>query len=90
VTSPQLELRGKNQSQILVDFQTQTFNDSYSNYYLHLLDNPDIMFVTCIPNEDNYRTWRKAMENALHAKNKISFINGTLVESSPHSPGFSI
>jgi hypothetical protein len=28
--------------------------------------------------------------NALHAKNKISFINGTLVESSPHSPGFSI
>jgi hypothetical protein len=43
------------------------------------------MIFTCVLNEDNYPAWRRVMENALHAKNKIYFIDGTLAKQNPLS-----
>ena len=47
------------------------------------------MIFTCVLNEDNYPAWRRVMENALHAKKKIYFIDGTLAKQNPLSIYFS-
>jgi len=80
---------GKNQSQTYVDSQTQTFIDSNSHYYLHPSNYLGTMIFTCVLNEDNYPTWRRIMKNALHTKNKIYFIDGTLAKQNPHPLYFS-
>ncbi|GLT39324.1 hypothetical protein SLA2020_135220 [Shorea laevis] len=49
-----------------------------SPYYLHPSDDPGRILVTTPLNGENYHTWRKAMQNALYAKNKMGFVDGTL------------
>ncbi|GLT64494.1 hypothetical protein SLA2020_369830 [Shorea laevis] len=52
--------------------------DQDSPYYLHPSDDPGRILVTTLLNGDNYHTWRRVMQNALYAKNKIGFVDGTL------------
>ncbi|KAK4427084.1 hypothetical protein Salat_1477300 [Sesamum alatum] len=47
-------------------------------YFLHPSDRPGAIITTCMLNGDNYDMWEKAMTNALRAKNKLGFIDGSL------------
>jgi len=44
--------------------------------FLHPSDNPNNILVSELMNGENYTHWRKAMEVALIAKNKLSFVLG--------------
>ncbi|WRX25290.1 Retrotransposon Copia-like [Theobroma cacao] len=56
-----------------VSINTQIINqyDFLSPYALHPFDNLSIPLISCIFKEENYATWRRAMTNALLAKNKF-------------------
>ncbi|GKV17622.1 hypothetical protein SLEP1_g28100 [Rubroshorea leprosula] len=52
--------------------------DLDSPYYLHPSDDPSKVLVASPLTGENFHTWRRAMQNALYAKNKMGFIDGTL------------
>eukprot|EP00257_Ricinus_communis_P015175 XP_015573038.1 uncharacterized protein LOC107261039 [Ricinus communis] len=52
--------------------------DPSSPYFLNSSDNPGTILVSCLLKCENYQTWRRAMMNALRAKNKLCFIDGSL------------
>jgi len=52
--------------------------DVSSPYFLHSADHPGSILVSILLNGDNYPTWKRAMKIALNAKNKLSFVNGSL------------
>ncbi|XP_040987842.1 uncharacterized protein LOC121235564 [Juglans microcarpa x Juglans regia] len=43
-------------------------------------DSPSITLVADLLTTENYTTWSRAMKRALRAKNKLSFIDGTLTK----------
>jgi len=45
--------------------------------FLHPSDNPNNILVNELLNGRNYATWKKSMEIALIAKNKLGFVLGT-------------
>ncbi|XP_031494235.1 uncharacterized protein LOC116260215 [Nymphaea colorata] len=53
-------------------------------FYLHHSDIPSACLVSQPLTGDNYETWRRAMTMALLAKNKMSFVDGSLPK--PTSP----
>ncbi|KAJ4808040.1 Retroelement pol polyprotein-like [Rhynchospora pubera] len=57
--------------------------DSTSPFYLSSSDNPGMMISSCVLKGDNYDMWVKAMKNALRAKNKLGFVDGTIVKPKP-------
>ena len=44
--------------------------------YIYPSDNPNNILVSDLLNGDNYSHWKKAMEIALVAKNKLGFVLG--------------
>ena len=54
----------------------EIFNPSH-DLFLHPSDNPNSMLVNELLNGRNYATWKKSMEIALIAKNKLGFVLGT-------------
>lgn len=60
--------------------------DQSSPYILHHSDNPGTKLVSKDLDGDNYSTWSRAMRTALSAKNKVSFIDGTLPVPESSSP----
>ncbi|XP_059285892.1 uncharacterized protein LOC132039425 [Lycium ferocissimum] len=52
--------------------------DSGHSYYLHASDYPSISIVSSVFNGKGYGRWRRGVVIALSAKNKLSFIDGTL------------
>ena len=60
----------------------------YPNHqlYLHHSDKPDAIFVPQPLVENNYSTWSKSMIIALTIKNKIEFINGSIIDPSNEEP----
>ncbi|KAK2998186.1 hypothetical protein RJ639_014191 [Escallonia herrerae] len=62
--------------------------DTTSPYYLHPCDHPGLIFVTHPLSErgDNYFTWRRSFMNALHSKNKASFVDGKIAKPEIDSP----
>ena len=48
--------------------------------YIHPSDNPNNILVSDLLNGDNYNHWKKAMEIALVAKNKLGFVLGHCVK----------
>jgi hypothetical protein len=52
--------------------------DVSSLYFLHSADHPGSILVSILLNGDNYPSWKRAMKMALNAKNKLSFVNGSL------------
>ncbi|KAF8389291.1 hypothetical protein HHK36_025984 [Tetracentron sinense] len=66
----------------MAEKQTKPEADKYDNpndhFYLHHSDQPGVVLVTQLLNEENYGTWSRAMLMALNIKNKEGFINGTI------------
>jgi len=54
--------------------------------FLHPSDNPNNILVNELLNGRNYGTWRKSMEIALIAKNKLGFVLGTTAEPAATDP----
>ena len=52
--------------------------DSSNPFFLHHADSPGAMIVSKQLNGENYNTWKREMMMALSAKNKLSFVDGTL------------
>lgn len=50
-----------------------------SPYFLSHFDNPGVSITPVSLTGDNYAEWASELENALRAKRKIGFINGTLL-----------
>ena len=57
--------------------------------FLHPSHNPNSILVNELLNGKNYRTWKKSMEIALIAKNKLGFVLGTCSQPGLTSPLFS-
>nr|CAD1820262.1 unnamed protein product [Ananas comosus var. bracteatus] len=60
--------------------------DSSSPFFLNPSDSPGNTLVLCLLNGDNYATWARAMTNALRAKNKYGFVDGTIKKPEETSP----
>ena len=56
--------------------------DSSNPFFLHHGDSPGAMIVSKPLNGENYNSWKRVMMMALSAKNKLSFVNGTLPKPS--------
>nr|KYP53676.1 hypothetical protein KK1_024250 [Cajanus cajan] len=52
--------------------------DIMSPYYIHASNSPGQIFVSEPLNDGNYGEWVTDMSNALYAKNKIGFVDGTI------------
>ena len=59
--------------------------NSRSPYYLNNGDHPGIRIVPDPLTGDNYQSWRRSMTTALSAKNKLGFVNGTILQPSDES-----
>ncbi|KAA8520884.1 hypothetical protein F0562_011557 [Nyssa sinensis] len=59
-----------------------------SSYLLHPSDSPSLILVHGILTGDNYPKWQKAITRALNAKNKLGFIDGTLLPPDPTKPEY--
>ncbi|KAJ4797516.1 Retroelement pol polyprotein-like [Rhynchospora pubera] len=60
--------------------------DHSSSFYMYPSDNPGMLISSCILKGDNYDLWVKAMRNALRAKNKLGFIDGTITKPADNTP----
>nr|CAD1817794.1 unnamed protein product [Ananas comosus var. bracteatus] len=65
---------------------TQVTLDSSSPFFLNPSDSPGNTLLLCLLNGDNYATWARAMTNALRAKNKYGFVDGTIMKPEETSP----
>lgn len=59
-----------------------------SPYTLYSSDNPGAKITQVMLNGDNYNLWANEMVNALQAKRKIGFINGTVEKPSSDGPDY--
>uniref|UniRef100_A0A2N9I9I5 CCHC-type domain-containing protein n=1 Tax=Fagus sylvatica TaxID=28930 RepID=A0A2N9I9I5_FAGSY len=59
-----------------------------SPYTLHPSDSPSLVLVSGLLTGDNFPKWQKAMTRALNAKNKLSFVDGSLPTPDPTSPEY--
>ena len=55
-------------------------DDTLSPYFLNHFDCPEVSLVSQLLKGDNYALWSRAMMIALSAKNKLGFVDGTLVK----------
>ena len=63
-----------------------TIEDQFSPYYLHHSDSNGGSLVSNVLTGTNYMPWSRAMMIVLEAKNKIGFIDGTIVKPSAEEP----
>ena len=54
--------------------------DSQSPYFLHPSDSPGALITSIKFDGKNYELWESAVKMALRAKNKLGFIDGTMVK----------
>lgn len=55
-----------------------------SPYYLHPGENPGFVLVHLPLNGDNFYNWSRAIKRALSSKNKLKFINGSILKLAAH------
>ncbi|XP_019167830.1 PREDICTED: uncharacterized protein LOC109163537 [Ipomoea nil] len=60
--------------------------DVMSPYFLHASDAPGHVYVTEVLRDGNYGEWVNDMRDALFAKNKMGFVDGSLSTPTPDSP----
>ncbi|KAF5451888.1 hypothetical protein F2P56_026948 [Juglans regia] len=56
------------------------FSDPFNPFRIETGDNPATALVSDLLDTDNYVSWSHAISRALWAKNKLEFINGTLLK----------
>lgn len=59
--------------------QRTLLEDSSSPYYLQNGDHPGLILVSHLLTGSNFNTWSRAMFMALTAKNKLSFVDDTIL-----------
>jgi len=85
-----METNNTNQAQPVQQVQTSVlFADPSHDLFLHPSDNPNNILVSDPLNGKNYGTWKKSVEIALIAKNKLGFVLGTCTKPDASSPFFS-
>ncbi|RVW51959.1 Retrovirus-related Pol polyprotein from transposon TNT 1-94 [Vitis vinifera] len=62
-----------------VNSEIVVVEDSSSPYFLHNGDHPGLNLVSNLLTGANYHTWRRAMLMALTAKNKVGFVDDSLL-----------
>nr|GLL46475.1 uncharacterized protein LOC109150247 [Ipomoea trifida] len=69
-----------------------TFNlESHSNpYFLHHNESPALMLVSTPLDGPNYHPWARALSMALSCKNKIKFVNGSILKPDENDPKFDV
>ena len=66
--------------------QRSLIDDPLSSYYLHHSDNPGTVLVSQLLNGDNYASWNRSMLIALSVKNKLGFVDGSILKSDGSDP----
>ncbi|XP_048231267.1 uncharacterized protein LOC125370296 [Ricinus communis] len=66
---------GKDNTQSSAKPEASKFDNPTDPFYLHHSDQPGLVLVTQLLNEENYSTWSRAMLMALSIKNKEGFVN---------------
>lgn len=56
--------------------------DENSPYFLHPGENPSLVLVTPLLDNNNYHSWARSMKTALILKNKFDFVDGTIAKPS--------
>ncbi|KAK8616133.1 hypothetical protein V6N13_017696 [Hibiscus sabdariffa] len=64
------------------------FDHNAYPYHIHQSDNPGMLLVTQPLATDNYNSWKRSMLMALSAKNKIGFVDGSIVAPASTSANF--
>jgi len=62
------------------------FTNPPHDLFLHLSHNPNNVLVSDLLNGKSYGTWKKSIEIALIAKNKLGFVLGTCSKLDAASP----
>ncbi|XP_057954676.1 uncharacterized protein LOC131148773 [Malania oleifera] len=65
---------------------SSTIEDFLNPYFLHHGDSPGVALVTTPFTKTNHHTWSRSMITSLHAKNKLSFIDGSLPQPAMNYP----
>lgn len=68
----------------------QTSVSTTTSYSLHASDNPGALITSVTFTGDNYNEWSTELINALKAKRKIGFIDGTIPKPSITDPNFEL
>ncbi|XP_048230661.1 uncharacterized protein LOC125370144 [Ricinus communis] len=71
-------MAGKDNTQSSAKPEASKFDNPTDPFYLHHSDQPGLVLVTQLLNEENYSTWSRAMLMALSIKNKEGFVSGTI------------
>ena len=67
-------------SHLVIPVVISAIDDSTSLYFLHHSDSTGLVLVSQLLVGDNYASWSRAMTIALSIKNKLGFINGSLLK----------
>ncbi|KAB1200275.1 hypothetical protein CJ030_MR0G007701 [Morella rubra] len=66
-------------------------SDIQSNpFFLNHGDSPSTALVSQVLNADNYLSWRRSMQMALSAKNKLDFVNEVLPKPEPSDANYAV
>lgn len=64
-------------------------NNPYENpYFLHANDSASSVMISTQLTKINYHEWAQAMSLALRSKNKLQFVDGTVVKSMQNDPSY--
>ncbi|KAF1871985.1 hypothetical protein Lal_00012204 [Lupinus albus] len=66
--------------------QLQIIDQNNNPYFLQSNESPAVILVTPLLNGTNYHSWARAMKISLESKNKLSFIDGSLLQPPPNNP----
>ncbi|XP_019092140.1 PREDICTED: uncharacterized protein LOC109129045 [Camelina sativa] len=58
--------------------EIESYSNAHSPFFLHASDHPGLSIVSHTLDGSNYNNWSIAMRMSLDAKNKISFVDGSL------------
>ncbi|XP_019165716.1 PREDICTED: uncharacterized protein LOC109161680 [Ipomoea nil] len=76
-TTPATPVIGSSNNEVTFDPQSQS-----NPYFLHISENPALELVSTPLDGANYHSWARAMTMALSCKNKVPFINGSILKPS--------
>lgn len=69
---------------------TRVTQDPSSIYFIHPSDSSTNQFVSVKFNGENFNNWKRSMMLTLLAKNKLDFVNGTIVIPDPSSTDYKL
>ena len=68
----------------------QSKNGVAAPYSLHASDNPGALITSVVFTGDNYKEWTTKLTNALKAKRKLGFIDGSIPKPSIDDSNFGL